>query len=80
MYAGLLPTALFAAPEGAVNETTFIFLVFKMLKLLILGVSEETFLKSIFNDFSCLLKWYSGPFLLFPPVSNKVSTPGFLFK
>ena len=79
---GLLPTARFALPEGAVSETTFIFLIVSFSlnsNSWIFGVSSEIEFRVIFCALSCLLKWYSGPFLLLPPVSKSVWTDVFFF-
>lgn len=85
----MLPTALLAAPEGAVRETVLITLPSVVILPVILtgwgstnswirGIWSETNFNFTPNSFIYLLKKYSGPFLLFPPVNNKVSILGYL--
>ena len=74
LYSWSAPTALLAAPLGAVKETVVIV-------RFDLGNSNEwilgTLLFSTERDklysFRCFLKKYSGPFLLLPPVNKSVS-------
>lgn len=90
LYRGKLPTARLAAPEGAVRDTVLIVLdcarTDNELEMTgnssswILGTSLDITFNFKLCSFNSLLKKYSGPFLLFPPVNKRVSILGYCRK